>query len=134
MNQAERAELLEQIEKWNDADEFSRCIEAIEAIPEQERDYLLYKFNHFQACRYGLEGTLTDVHTGDHHLLSDDTLRLLENVASSADKVGAASAINALRLQVKNGLNEARQMREFVTDGGSLIGLVKKHCEIWAGQ
>ena len=41
MNQAERAELLEQIEKWNDADEFARCIEAIEAIPERERDYLL---------------------------------------------------------------------------------------------
>ena len=41
MNQAEKAELLEQIEKWNDADEFARCIEAIEAIPEQERDYLL---------------------------------------------------------------------------------------------
>ena len=41
MNQAEKAELLEQIEEWNDADEFSRCIEAIEAIPEQERDYLL---------------------------------------------------------------------------------------------
>ena len=41
MNQAEKAELLEQIEKWNDADEFARCIEAIEAIPEQERGYLL---------------------------------------------------------------------------------------------
>ena len=41
MNQAEKAELLEQIEKWNDADEFARCIEAIEAIPERERDYLL---------------------------------------------------------------------------------------------
>ena len=41
MNQAEEAKLLEQIEEWNDADEFSRCIEAIEAIPEQERDYLL---------------------------------------------------------------------------------------------
>ena len=41
MNQAEKAELLEQIEKWNDADEFARCIEAIEAIPEQERSYLL---------------------------------------------------------------------------------------------
>ena len=27
MNQAEKAELLEQIEKWNDADEFARCIE-----------------------------------------------------------------------------------------------------------
>ncbi len=41
MNQAERAELLEQLEEWNDADEFARCIEAIEAIPEQERGYLL---------------------------------------------------------------------------------------------
>ncbi|MEN1437102.1 hypothetical protein AAIH36_36510, partial [Pseudomonas aeruginosa] len=24
--------------------------------------------------------------------------------------------------------------RDFVADGGSLIGLVKKHCEIWAGE
>ena len=41
MNQAEKAKLLGQIEQWNDADEFSQCIEAIEAIPEQERGYLL---------------------------------------------------------------------------------------------
>ena len=41
MNRTEEIKLLEQIEKWNDADEFSRCIEAIEAIPEQERGYLL---------------------------------------------------------------------------------------------
>ena len=26
MNQTEETKLLEQIEKWNDADEFSRCI------------------------------------------------------------------------------------------------------------
>ena len=31
MNQTEETKLLEQIEEWNDADEFSRCIEAIEA-------------------------------------------------------------------------------------------------------
>ena len=41
MNQAETAKLSELLEQWNDADEFSRCIEAIEAIPEQERGYLL---------------------------------------------------------------------------------------------
>ena len=33
MNQAETAKLSELLEQWNDADEFSRCIEAIEAIP-----------------------------------------------------------------------------------------------------
>ena len=35
MNQAERAELLEQIEKWNDADEFARCIEAMAEVIEE---------------------------------------------------------------------------------------------------
>ena len=33
--------LLEQLEQWNKNDEFSRCIEAIEAIPEKERGYKL---------------------------------------------------------------------------------------------
>ncbi|OUQ21166.1 hypothetical protein B5E84_04065 [Lachnoclostridium sp. An14] len=41
MNQAEKAELLEQIEKWNDTGEFSQCIQAIETVPKTERDYLL---------------------------------------------------------------------------------------------
>ena len=100
----------------------------------QENDYLLYKFNRFQACRFGMEGILTDVNTGDHHCLADDTLRLLNTVAASAEKVGAASAVHTLHQQVKKGHNEVRHMRDFVANGGSLSGLVKKHCEIWAGR
>ncbi|EJZ6216674.1 glutamate--cysteine ligase, partial [Shigella flexneri] len=100
----------------------------------QEKDYLLYKFNRFQACRYGLEGVITDPHTGDRRPLTEDTLRLLEKIAPSAHKIGASSAIEALHRQVVSGLNEAQLMRDFVADGGSLIGLVKKHCEIWAGD
>lgn len=41
MTEMEKTKLLEQIERWNDAGEFSQCIQAIEAIPETERDYLL---------------------------------------------------------------------------------------------
>ena len=100
----------------------------------QEKDYLLYKFNRFQACRYGLEGVITDPHTGDRRSLTEATLRLLEKIAPSAHKIGASSAIEALHRQVVSGLNEAQLMRDFVADGGSLIGLVKKHCEIWAGE
>ncbi|MEX5242384.1 hypothetical protein P0228_22980, partial [Escherichia coli] len=66
--------------------------------------------------------------------LTEDTLRLLEKIAPSAHKIGASSAIEALHRQVASGLNEAQLMRDFVADGGSLIGLVKKHCEIWAGD
>ena len=37
MEQREERKLLEQLEQWNSKDEYSRCIRAIEAIPEQER-------------------------------------------------------------------------------------------------
>ena len=45
----EERKLLEQIDQWNGDDEFSHCIEDIEAIPEKEHSYLLtFKLN----CAY----------------------------------------------------------------------------------
>lgn len=72
-----------------------------------------------------MAGIVTDVNTGDGCRLSEDTLRLLENIATSAGKVGATSAIEAIHLQVKNGHDEAQNMRDFVAEGGSLSGPVK---------
>ncbi|WP_330985732.1 MULTISPECIES: YbdK family carboxylate-amine ligase [Enterobacterales] len=98
----------------------------------QERDYLLYKFNRFQACRYGLEGVLTDVHSGEQQTLAEEIQRLLDTVAPWAETHQAGSAIEALSLLVKQGHSEADKMRAFIAGGGSLISLVEKHCEIWA--
>ncbi len=69
----------------------------------QERDFLLYRFNRFQACRYGLEGILTDVHTGEHKTVAEDIAWLLEQVAPSAEKLGATSAIKEIAPAVKAG-------------------------------
>ena len=42
MNRAEKAALLDQIEQWNDADEFSQIVLRLsKPFPETERDYLL---------------------------------------------------------------------------------------------
>ncbi|WP_318362876.1 YbdK family carboxylate-amine ligase [Enterobacter sp.] len=98
----------------------------------QERDYLLYKFNRFQACRFGFDGILTDVHTGDQISIKDDILRMLEKVAPYADKLNGGSALDELSRFVQRGKSEAQLMRDFVADGGSLFGLVEKHTEIWA--
>lgn len=35
------------------------------SFKHQPDDYLLYPFNRYQACRYGLDGTLTDVRSGE---------------------------------------------------------------------
>ena len=40
MKETERQALLRQIQQWNDDDEFSKCIHAIEQIPSSDRDYL----------------------------------------------------------------------------------------------
>jgi len=98
----------------------------------QEQDFLLYKFNRFQACRYGLAGILTDVHTGKQCTIAEDMAWLLERVAPSAEKLGAASAIVDIARMVKQGKSEAQKMRDFVADGGSLTTLVERHCELWA--
>lgn len=87
MNQAERAELLEQIEKWNDADEFSRCIEAIEAIPEQEWDYLLTvklsrAYSNLAVLGdHGEHGTDSEV---DENLIQH-AIRLLESIRTQGE-------------------------------------------------
>lgn len=98
----------------------------------QEQDYLLYKFNRFQACRFGLDGVLTDVHTGEQCTIADDLETLLERVSPSADKLGGTSAIHEIALFTRQGKSEAQRMRDFMADGGSLTGLVQKHCELWA--
>ncbi|KNC08645.1 gamma-glutamyl ligase [Klebsiella sp. RIT-PI-d] len=98
----------------------------------QERDYLLYKFNRFQACRYGLEGVLTDVHTGEQCTIADDLTRLLPRLMPYADKLNAGSALDNIALMLKADRSDVQLMRDFIVDGGSLIGLVQKHTEIWA--
>ncbi|BBS36156.1 hypothetical protein WP5S18E01_10030 [Enterobacter cloacae] len=94
--------------------------------------FYLYRFNRFQACRYGLDGILTDVHTGEHKTVADDIAWLLERVAPSVGKLGATSAIQEIALMLKQDKSEAQRMRDFVNDSGSLTSLVQQHCELWA--
>ncbi len=49
--------------------------------------YLLYNYNRFQACRYGLGGTLIDPYGGEQRKLADDVL-----ADAGADRAGCARA------------------------------------------
>ena len=87
MNQTEETKLLEQLEQWNKKDEYSRCIRAIEAIPEQERGYLLtVKLSRAYsnlAVRgdHGEHGTDSEV---DGNLIQH-AIRLLESVRTQGE-------------------------------------------------
>lgn len=102
-------------------------------VPRSE-DYLLYRFNRFQACRFGLEGLLTDVRTGEQRTLAEDILPLLDTLAPYAAELKGESALEAIHAEVLRRENDTAQIRRFMAEGGLLTELVREHCEIWAGE
>lgn len=91
----------------------------------QPDDYLLYPFNRYQACRYGLDGTLTDVRSGEQRSIRQELLQLADRLAPFAHQLKATAALEAVVRQAKSPHSEAQQMRDFIANGGSLSGLVQ---------
>lgn len=102
-------------------------------VPRSE-DYLLYRFNRFQACRFGLEGRLTDVRTGEQRTLAEDILPLLDTLAPYADELKCSDALDDISGYVRKNESDTRQIREFILSGGLLTELVKEHCGMWAAK
>lgn len=77
-----------------------------------EDDYLVYTYNRFQACRFGLDAVYVEPGTGAHLPLSDHILQTIDQIAPQAARHGAAPALQMLRSDVLNGHNDARWLRE----------------------
>ncbi|MBC7716727.1 MAG: hypothetical protein H7143_07330 [Pseudorhodobacter sp.] len=63
-----------------------------------EDDYLVYTFNRFQACRFGLDGTMVNPQTLERRTIREDilqTLRQLEPHFSVLNSLSAAEEIEA---------------------------------------
>ncbi len=77
-----------------------------------EDDYLVYTYNRFQACRFGLEAVYVDPASGAHLPLREHLLLTMERIAGHAAARGATPALQLLRSQVEAGQNDARWLRE----------------------
>lgn len=77
-----------------------------------EDDYLVYTYNRFQACRFGLDAVYVEPGTGTHMPLSDHILRTIDQIADHASHLGASAALQLLRSDVRAGHNDARWLRE----------------------
>ncbi len=78
----------------------------------QEDDYLVYTYNRFQACRFGLDAVYVDPASGTHMQLRDHILETMDRIAPHAQARGAAGALQMLRADVEAGQNDARWLRE----------------------
>ncbi|MBI5007978.1 MAG: glutamate--cysteine ligase [Nitrosomonadales bacterium] len=88
-----------------------------------EDDYLVYNYNRFQACRFGLDGTL--VHPKTHASLSlrEDILTTLRLIEPHAAALGSLDALEHLYPLMYEG-NDSAYLRTQFSEGGSLEGMV----------
>ena len=103
--------------------------------PQPLRDdvYLLHSHNRFQACRYGLEGTLIDAYTERQVGLQQDVLETLRRIAPHAAEVGAAEAMQRLAEEVEARREDANWLREQYRSHGSLHDVARVQSEVWMG-
>ena len=85
---------------------------ADEPFMPQEDDYLVYTYNRFQACRFGMEAVYVDPATGDHMPLREHILMTMDKIAGHAAAHGASNALHLLRTDTQAGQNDARWLRD----------------------
>src|SRR5690606_14476553 len=73
----------------------SYLLERTEPEPAED-DYLVYNYNRFQACRFGMDGTI--VHPKDHGTMSirEDILTTLRKMEPYAEELGSVPALEHL--------------------------------------
>ncbi|HEY5801539.1 MAG TPA: glutamate--cysteine ligase, partial [Burkholderiaceae bacterium] len=86
--------------------------------PPLEDDYLVYNYNRFQACRFGLDGSL--VHPKSHESLSirEDILTTLRLLEPYADALGSRAALDHLYATTHAGSDAHYLRQQFVARSG----------------
>jgi len=91
--------------------------------PPQEDDYLVYNYNRFQACRFGLDGTLVHPQTHETISLREDILTTLRHLEPHAKALGSEAALEHLYEETHTG-SDATFLRAAHEEGGSNEGIV----------
>jgi carboxylate-amine ligase len=77
-----------------------------------EDDYLVYTYNRFQACRFGLDALYVDPASGEHMPLRDHILMTMTQLEWHSEALNATQALGELRTSVEANRNDARWLRE----------------------
>lgn len=95
-----------------------------------EDDYLVYTFNRFQACRFGLQAEFVDPKTKQRGRLRDDILRTLVRLDGHALDLQALDATQLLRDSLFEG-NDADWLRAQRQRGEPLSAVVEAAARRW---
>ncbi|MES2943074.1 MAG: YbdK family carboxylate-amine ligase [Pseudomonadota bacterium] len=91
-----------------------------------EDDYLVYTYNRFQACRFGLDAVYVDPASGTHMPLREHIQLTLRQIESHSTAVGASTFMHMLQNSVERNENDARWLRERQGDEQLLAEVIRQ--------
>lgn len=93
--------------------------------PPEEDDYLVYTYNRFQACRFGLDGAMVHPKTREQIGIREDILRTLRQLRPHAEALGSDAALDEIERTVGRDGNHASYLRRCHAETGSVQGVVR---------
>ncbi len=96
-----------------------------------EDDYLVYSYNRFTACRFGLAAMYIDPKSGFHLPLRDHIARTLDEISPYAYRLGSERMVDYLSSVLDGAGNDATWIRQKFRDLRSLPALVSEQAHRW---
>jgi carboxylate-amine ligase len=102
-----------------------RLLERVEPEP-QEDDYLVYTFNRFQACRFGLDGTMVDPRTRESRSIREDILAALRLVEPHGAVLGSLRGLEEIEQCAARSGNHATHLRHVFAESRNVQSMVRE--------
>jgi len=96
--------------------------------------YEFYRYNRFQACRYGLNGSFVDAYSERRLSLQEDVVATLQTIAPHAKALGAEAALQDLAAGAREGYSDAAWLRQIYAERKSLNDVARLQSELWMGR
>jgi carboxylate-amine ligase len=93
--------------------------------PPEEDDYLVYTYNRFQACRFGLDGHMVNPKTRERISIREDILATLRLLQPHALALHALPALDEIERAAGRDGNHASFLRRRYAESGSVQGVVR---------
>ena len=93
--------------------------------------YLLYNYNRFQACRFGLLGNYIDPIGHRHITIGEDITRTIDMLHDDAGALDTGDALQRIRDVARTGENDAKWLRSVFARVKSLNDLVRLQSDKW---
>lgn len=97
-------------------------MEGTEPVPAED-DYLVYNYNRFQACRFGLDGAMVHPKSHESIVIREDVLATLRLIEPFAQSLGGLAALEHIRRAANEG-NDAGFLHKERDASGSPEGMV----------